>query len=65
MTDVASYPKVSINITQACALAGVSRRTIYNWIAAGKLTYWRTPGGSVRIEPSSLFSKGQAPGPTP
>jgi excisionase family DNA binding protein len=45
----------TLNIQQAMAVAGVSRRTIYNWIAAGKLTYRRTAGGSLRILESSLW----------
>ena len=31
---------------KACELVGVSRRTIYNWIASGKVERkWRLPGG--------------------
>lgn len=45
----------TVNIDQACELAGVSRRTIYNWIHAGKLEYKRTAGGSVRIYEDSLW----------
>lgn len=44
-----------VNIMQACAIAGVSRRTMYNWLAAGKLVYVRTAGGAVRIDRDSLF----------
>ena len=39
----------AISITQACESVGVSRRTIYNWMAAGKVQYVRTAGGAVRI----------------
>ena len=39
----------TISIMKACELVGVSRRTIYNWIAAGKVEYVRTAGGSIRI----------------
>ena len=46
-------PTVSVN--EACALIGVSRRTIYNWIAAGKVEYVRTAGGSIRIFTDSLW----------
>lgn len=41
-------------------LAGVSRRTIYNWLNAGKLRYRRTTGGQVRIYPTSLFMAPQS-----
>ena len=40
---------------KACELVGVSRRTIYNWIASGKVEYVRTAGGSVRIFVDSLW----------
>jgi excisionase family DNA binding protein len=40
---------------KACELVGVSRRTIYNWIAAGKVEYVRTAGGSIRIFEDSLW----------
>ena len=38
-----------LSIMQACDFYGVSRRTIYNWLAAGKLRTQRTPGGAIRI----------------
>lgn len=47
-----------VSIKEATAIAGVSRRTIYNWIALGRLTYVRTAGGTIRIAPDSLFRKG-------
>lgn len=45
----------TVSIIKACELAGVSRRTIYNWIAANKVEYLRTAGGSVRIFLDTLF----------
>ena len=39
----------AISITQACESVGVSRRTIYNWMAAARCEYVRTAGGAVRI----------------
>ena len=45
----------AISIAQACTLVSVSRRTIYNWIDAGKVEYVRTAGGSIRIYADSLF----------
>ena len=45
----------AISIMKACALVGVSRRTIYNWIASGKIQYVRTAGGSVRIFADTLW----------
>ena len=40
---------------KACELVGVSRRTIYNWLANGKVEYVRTAGGSVRIFVDTLW----------
>jgi len=45
----------TVSIPRACELVGVSRRTIYNWIADGKIQYVRTAGGSVRIFADTLF----------
>jgi excisionase family DNA binding protein len=47
---------------KACELVGVSRRTIYNWIAGGKVEYVRTAGGSVRIFVDTLWRE---PGRSP
>jgi excisionase family DNA binding protein len=52
----------TISIMKACELVGVSRRTIYNWIASGKVEYVRTAGGSVRIFVDTLWREpGRAP----
>ena len=45
----------TISIMKACELVGVSRRTIYNWIASGKVEYVRTAGGSIRIFVDTLW----------
>lgn len=45
----------TVSIPKACELVGVSRRTIYNWIAGGKIQYIRTAGGSVRIFEDTLW----------
>ena len=45
----------TLSIMKACEVVGVSRRTIYNWIAAGKVEYVRTAGGSIRIFADSLW----------
>lgn len=45
----------TISIMKACELVGVSRRTIYNWLASGKVEYIRTAGGSVRIFVDTLW----------
>ena len=45
----------TLSIMKACEVVGVSRRTIYNWISAGKVEYIRTAGGSIRIFADSLW----------
>jgi len=50
-----------ISIMRACEVAGVSRRTIYNWLASGKIEYVRTAGGAVRIDPATLFRPPEQP----
>ena len=50
----------TLTIMKACEVVGVSRRTIYNWIAANKIEYVRTAGGSIRIYADSLWREGSA-----
>jgi excisionase family DNA binding protein len=45
----------TLSIMKACEVVGVSRRTIYNWIAANKVEYVRTAGGSIRIFADTLW----------
>ena len=58
----------TVSIMKACEVVGVSRRTIYNWIAAGKVEYVRTAGGSIRIFADSLWrnsnDRREQPAPT-
>ena len=54
----------TVSIMKACDLVDVSRRTIYNWIASGKVEYRRTAGGSVRIFVDTLW-RTPSTGPTP
>ncbi len=54
-----SPPRRTLNISQAMEEARVCRRTIYNWINAGKLDYIRTAGGGVRIYADSLWRTAQ------
>jgi excisionase family DNA binding protein len=50
----------TVSIMKACEMVGVSRRTIYNWIAAGKVEYVRTAGGSIRIFTDTLWRQPDA-----
>jgi predicted DNA-binding transcriptional regulator AlpA len=45
----------TVNMRQAMAKVGVSRRTIYNWIKAGKVERIYTAGGSPRIYVDTLL----------
>ena len=56
-SEVMIVDRKTISIMKACELVGVSRRTIYNWIASGKVEYVRTAGGSVRIFVDTLWRK--------
>jgi len=47
--------RTTVSIPRACDVVGVSRRTIYNWMASGKVQYVRTAGGSVRIFKDTLW----------
>ncbi len=51
----------TLSIMQACEAVGVSRRTIYNWISAGKVEYLRPAGGSIRIFTDTLWRDAAAP----
>ena len=51
----------TLSIMKACEVVGVSRRTIYNWISAGKVEYVRTAGGSIRIFADTLWRDASAP----
>ena len=48
----------TLSIMKACEEVGVSRRTIYNWISAGKVEYVRTAGGSIRVFADTLWRQG-------
>ena len=50
-----------VTINGAAELTGVSRRTIYNWIAASKLRTTRTASGSIRILAASLWQSYDGP----
>jgi excisionase family DNA binding protein len=55
----------TLSIMKACEVVGVSRRTIYNWISAGKVEYVRTAGGSIRIFADTLWRDPGAVGSRP
>jgi excisionase family DNA binding protein len=51
----------TLSIMKACEVVGVSRRTIYNWMAGGKIEFVRTAGGSVRIFADTLWRSPEQP----
>jgi excisionase family DNA binding protein len=51
----ADSPRQTVSIMKAAEIASVSRRTIYNWLTAGRLEFVRTAGGSIRIYADTLF----------
>jgi excisionase family DNA binding protein len=53
----------TVSISHAGELVGVSRRTIYNWIADGKVQYVRTAGGAIRIFADTLWREPDSAGP--
>jgi excisionase family DNA binding protein len=50
-----------VTVYQACAIAGVKRRTVYAWIAARRVDWVRTAGGEIRIVAVTLFRDGNVP----
>lgn len=48
----------TVTVNEACTRAGVTRRTIYNWIEAGRVYYTRTASGAPRIFVESLHLDG-------
>jgi excisionase family DNA binding protein len=50
-----------VTMTQACRYVKISRRTLYNWIAQGKLTVYRSAGGLIRLDRRELIRKESAP----
>jgi excisionase family DNA binding protein len=55
----------TMSIPAACAHVGVSRRTIYNWLHAGKLEFVRTAGGAIRIFEDTLYQEQTNHSPAP
>ena len=53
--DPADIARRRVNIVKAAEIAGVDRRTIYNWMQAGRVEYVRTPTGGVRIYVDTLL----------
>lgn len=48
----------TVSIKRATELTGVTRRTIYVWIAQRKVEWLRTAGGAIRIVEETLWREG-------
>lgn len=44
-----------LNVVQACAMVGICRRTLYNWMRLGLIEYVCVPSGHRRIYADSLL----------
>lgn len=56
----APVARATVNIVQAMKLVGVSRRTIYYWLAAHKVEQAPSVGASVRIYTDTLWRTARA-----
>lgn len=69
VVDRGLVPKAPIMYStfQVARLLGVTPATIVNWVSAGLLTAWRTPGGHRRIQRDHLveFARARAFPPLP
>jgi excisionase family DNA binding protein len=52
---VADSGRSLVSIEEAAEIVGVSRRTIYNWLADRKIEAVRTAGGAIRVYEDTLF----------
>jgi hypothetical protein len=50
--------QTAVPIFKACEIAGVSQRTIFEWIATGQVEYVRSRGGSMLILVDTLPPSG-------
>lgn len=53
-------PESLVNTVKAAEIAGVTDRTIRNWMRDNLIVWYRTPGRGVRILVASLFREGRA-----
>ena len=51
------YDRRKVNTVKAAEIAGVTTRTIYNWMRLGAIEYVKTPGGGVRIYADTLLRR--------
>lgn len=51
------FSRARVNTLKAAEIAGVTERTIYNWMRTKQIEFVRTPTGRVRIYVDSLFRR--------
>lgn len=49
-----------LSIAEAARLAGVCRRTVYNWMERGQLAFVRLPSGMRRVRKTEVIRVGTA-----
>ena len=47
-----------VSIGKAAEMVGVSYRTVYNWVVAGKVEHVRTASGTIRVFTDTLWRQG-------
>ena len=47
---------MELTVKELATQERVTERTVYNWMAKGAVTFRRTPGGNIRIQPSDMKS---------
>lgn len=57
VTDREEFQRPLVNTVKAAEIASVTKRTIYNWMVAGRIEYLRTPTGHVRIFADTLLHR--------
>lgn len=51
----------TVSVSAACTIAAVTRATMLNWIADGRVDFRRTPTGAVRVFVDTLYHAGGQP----
>jgi len=51
------FERQRVNTWKAAEIAGVTTRTIRNWMRLGRIEYVRTPSGQVRIYVDTLLRR--------
>lgn len=55
VTEREELQRPRASIVKSAEIAGVTKRTIYNWMRLGRIEYVRTPSAGVRIFVDTLL----------